>query len=325
VKTIIYIASDVRSGSTLLDNMISNHPQIESVGELRQLTAHINMQPSDAAMYPSAFVQNRVCTCTKPFHECSVWSQVRDIYEAEQERPFVNVETGCSKDLRSRIFHLAMLLAWLIPVRGIRRWLFCRAFSQEPLEKSGHTCYQLLDAFSRTVDVETIVDSSKTVQQLYAMIAARPKDCGLKVIHLVRDGRAVTYSKLKRAQQYRDLGVSFKLIPAIRGWCYINLQISLSRCFFGSTDFTTIRYEDLCQDRESTLRKACEKLDLPFDAAMLYLSTDDKHNVGGSSHRFDWNAATSIEVDNRWKTGMRAWHKVAYYIVAGMLHKRLGY
>jgi len=318
MKTIIYIASDSRSGSTLLDNMMSNHPQADSVGELRQLASHVNKEGTAA-------VWNWVCTCGKSIDECSVWNQVRRIYEKEQGKSFADIETGRMVDNRSAVFHPAMLLTWLIPAKSVKRWLFRRAFRQEPLQELGQTCYCLFDAFSRTVDAEIIIDSSKSVQQLHALIAAKPADVELKAIHIVRDGRSVLYSKMKRAEQYEEYGASFKLISAIRDWCYINLQILNTRCFFESKDMLTIRYEDLCNHREATLKRICTSFGIVFDEAMLHLSGENKHNIGGSSHRFDWNAQTPIRVDERWKKGMPALHKLTYYLTAGILHKCLGY
>lgn len=58
---------------------------------------------------------------------------------------------------------------------------------------------------------------------------------------------------------------------------------------------------------------------------MLHLSNANKHNAGGSPHRFAWNAATPIRLDERWKQGLSVWKRFVYYLVGGLVHKRLGY
>ena len=44
-KLLVYIASDVRSGSTLLDFILGSHPKITSVGEIQFLLDHFKREP----------------------------------------------------------------------------------------------------------------------------------------------------------------------------------------------------------------------------------------------------------------------------------------
>src|SRR5690606_36893435 len=68
-KTIIYIMSDVRSGSTLLENILSNSPDIVSVGELHHLDSHLNKGKWGVTW-------DWKCSCGSEFSDCSFWSTV---------------------------------------------------------------------------------------------------------------------------------------------------------------------------------------------------------------------------------------------------------
>jgi hypothetical protein len=310
----------------MLDNMLSNQDGMESVGELRLLQDHVNKT------YSGGLAWNWTCTCREAMQDCKVWGRVAELLEADGTTSFSEVNTRTDVNCRTKGFHRSMLLALLLPFRGVRRRFWGKAYKTEQLRTLGESCYRVLSGFSKVVGADTVIDSSKTVEQLHALIAAKPDDVTLKVVHVVRDGRAVLYSKIKRAEEYskkadeyRGYGASFSLISTIRGWCYINFQIAISKCFFERRDFMTVRYEDLCRDREATLKRICERLEIPFGEAMLFLSSEDKHNIGGSSHRFTWNAETPIRTDERWKEGMERWPKLAYYLFAGVPHKWFGY
>lgn len=318
IDTVLYIASDVRSGSTLLDNLISNHPDVDTVGELRLLTAYVHV-------HPVAEKWGGRCTCERPIRECKVWSRVAEAYEANTGESFESAETGCSEDPRSRWFHLAMLVSWLCPIRSVRQWAFRWAHKGAMAKSIGETCFQLLDGFARVTGKRVLVDSSKYPQQLYAMVAGKPECVRLKLIHVVRDGRAVLYSKIKRTEQAGPNSEGFRLMPNIRGWCYTNLQISLIRCLFAPDDVLVIRYEDLCDDRERVMKRICSFLDLPFDEQTLYLSSESKHNIAGTSHRFTWDASTPITLDTRWRTGLSGSQRFAFNVLGGWVNRCFGY
>src|SRR5688500_1444385 len=62
---ILYIASDSRSGSTLLDLMLGQADEIFSVGELRHV-------------WERSYLKNELCGCTRPCGECACWAAVTE-------------------------------------------------------------------------------------------------------------------------------------------------------------------------------------------------------------------------------------------------------
>src|SRR5215210_5840531 len=72
--TIIYVISDRRSGSTLLENILSKSPEVISVGELAMLKGHILKQGPGERW-------NWNCSCGQQITQCTFWAPVlKDTY-----------------------------------------------------------------------------------------------------------------------------------------------------------------------------------------------------------------------------------------------------
>lgn len=317
-RTLIFIASDARSGSTMLDNMLSNNPQAESVGKLTHLHSHLNKKETGVSW-------DWKCTCGCPMEQCPIWSKAAKLHQRHHGHRLEELKTKPGRDIRSSIFHCAMALAILVPVRLLQRPLVRASYRQRKLKARGTTLYRIVDSFSRVLDTNIVIDSSKNADYLHCLIDAQPEGVDLKLIHIVRDGRAVLYSKMKRSEQYRKYGASFGLLSAIRGSWSINSRIRLAAECLPPEDTILVRYEDLCESREAILDAICERFGLSFCPEMLYLSSNNKHNVGGTSHRFTWNPEVPIRLDTRWKEGLGRWPRLVYHAFAGRLHKKLGY
>jgi hypothetical protein len=83
---VIFIASLSHSGSTLLDLMLNAHPEVVSVGELKQLGRFARLEKIG---------RRRRCTCgAQTVHECEFWSRVGAIIGADtgQSLKDLNVE-----------------------------------------------------------------------------------------------------------------------------------------------------------------------------------------------------------------------------------------
>src|SRR5262245_62978859 len=72
-RAAIFVLSDVRSGSTLLDQCLGAHAAIFSLGEVHWLSAYLS---ENRAIYNPAHAL--VCTCGKRVAECAFWSSTAD-------------------------------------------------------------------------------------------------------------------------------------------------------------------------------------------------------------------------------------------------------
>ena len=65
---VIYIMGAGRSGSTLLDTVLANHPDVVGVGELVNL-------------HSAGWTSNEICACGQLGTECSFWTRVREAWQ----------------------------------------------------------------------------------------------------------------------------------------------------------------------------------------------------------------------------------------------------
>src|SRR5206468_10691536 len=83
--TIIYIMSDNRSGSTLLENILSKSDECFSVGELAMLKGHL-LKTGPGANW------NWNCSCGQAFNECPFWlAIIKKTYEVNPEIFFTSI------------------------------------------------------------------------------------------------------------------------------------------------------------------------------------------------------------------------------------------
>lgn len=98
-----------------------------------------------------------------------------------------------------------------------------------------------------------------------------------KFIHLVRDGRDVAFSWSRN----ETLGVN--LIDAAKRWNMALRQVERFK-FLMRNRFLEIKYEDLILNSESTLRRICEFLKIPYSHTMLDERINNSSQEVGQGH-----------------------------------------
>lgn len=312
-KTLIYIASDVRAGSTLLDYLLSNNNQMISVGELVHLNDYLNRRGVGYSL-------DWCCSCGKQFKACPFWSKVVAQYEKNEGQKLVDIETRYSIYRRAWKEFLISFSIFLIPFKILKKKLLKHFYCKDESVTIINNCCKVLDYVCSVSDRNIVIDSSKMPDRVLALLSTGQTDYTVKVIHLVRDARAVSFSKLKRGQQ---LNMKINFLSAIVGWVIVNLKLLNIKLFFEEADFVRIKYEDLCENPTNTIYKICGQLDLPYESEMTVLKKMDKHNVGGSQHRFE--NTNEIKLDQRWKSNMDLSKQLAYFSTAFLLNKFFGY
>jgi protein-tyrosine sulfotransferase len=99
-----------------------------------------------------------------------------------------------------------------------------------------------------------------------------------RVIHLVRDGRDVTCSLLRRDP---------RPYHAVSHWLY---NVSAALTWRGHPAYLEVRYESLAAQPEAALRTICQHLDIPFEPQMLAPSTDDY-----------WRRCAPVSIHSTWQ------------------------
>ena len=88
---VIYIIADRRSGSTLLEFMLSVHPEAIALGELRMLHGHFFKKGAGARW-------DWNCTCGQPIKSCPFWTKVLNVFK-DKEAPQTLIKQIPSKTL----------------------------------------------------------------------------------------------------------------------------------------------------------------------------------------------------------------------------------
>lgn len=149
-----------------------------------------------------------------------------------------------------------------------------------------------IDLFRAVRDVsgaEILVDSSKRFQRTYRI--ARSGVIRPKVIHLLRDGRAVAYSYSKRGKPFRE---------AVLQWQIVNAQIKDWLESYEAPENISVRYEHLCEEPVKVVRDICDFLGVDWETQMMLFGRKTHHNVRGNPMRFRTTNST-IKLDETWK------------------------
>lgn len=174
----------------------------------------------------------------------------------------------------------------------------------------------LYEAVRQAHGTPVVVDSTKNPGRLKGLYMADP--AGLRALHLVRDGRAVCYSRMKR----EDLSMA----ESARIWkSEQSKQLSVMKTM-DSTTIMRVRYEDICAEPEAELGRICEWLRLPFSPGMLELDRErlERHSVGGNPMRFR-SGKQRIQLDARWRDELSTADLVTFQRIAGKVNQRYGY
>jgi hypothetical protein len=284
---VLYVGGIGRSGSTLLERLIGQLPSVCPVGELVHL-------------WERGIEQGERCGCGLPFRECPFWQQVGMAAFGGWDQ----VEVRRIATLRSQVDRNRFIPELLGPhVRaGLRRAL------------DEYTSYyaRLYAAILRVSGCELVIDSSKH-PSLAHCLRWQP-DIDLRVLHLVRDSRAVAYSwsrQVRRPDTDRESYMTtYSPAMAAGQWNAQNTAFHL----LARTGCPTLRlkYEDFTARPGAALARIADFTGLPAQTGYPFLEgdgtsysahLDGAHTVSGNPMRFS-TGKISISRDERWRTGL---------------------
>jgi len=273
--TVIYIISDRRSGSTLLENILSKSAETVSVGELAMLKGHICKEgPGE--------IWNWNCSCGKPVLECAFWSQALDgIYNE-------NFETKITWPYKS----VKVLLRSILPVNA--KQLLLKLLHTKKNKATINNLNAVYTAVARVSAKNFIVDSSKDPLQGLAVTECDAVDA--KFIWLSRDLRAITFSKLKRWKVNKRSDK--KPLETLTDSFYYKKVCASVLKSINSNNTIKIDYEALAVNPQAELDKICSKFGLQNYTAPEYMELSNDHTIAGTPGRFERKA---IAADNSWK------------------------
>lgn len=275
--TVVYIAGAGRSGSTLLEALLGEATGATAVGEIRLFLA-------------GGYRWNARCECGETFLECPFWARVMATTLEDTGADHRRMLEHTRRDfVRNRA--VATLL------RGRGSWS-----PNQQIVADVHD--RLYASIARVAERSTIIDSSKTVA--YGLFLAQLGSLDVRVVHLVRDSRAVANS-WQRAKEWTqspdDVAPMMRTrTPAStsREWMINNGLAGLLRRRAAAA--TIVRYEDLADDPEAVVASIIEDLDLRTEASADTSgeSTErPRHGFLGNPTRFR-TGPREIVADDAW-------------------------
>ncbi len=284
---IIYLAGLGRSGSTLLERLLGELPGVCAVGEVVHL-------------WQRGIVDDERCGCGEKFSECDFWPRVGQAAFGGWR----SVDLARFAQLR----------------RSVDRTRFIPALARAGMNDGRSADLAEYTAFyahayrsiARVSGRATVVDSSKHASLAFCLSLCPEID--VRVVHLVRDSRAVAFSwttLVPRPEASGSYMTTYQPTSAAAHWNAQNgaLQLLARR----GSPVLRVRYEDLVHTPGPVLSRVARFAGLPADeAAMTFLQArgdvpgamlGPDHTVSGNPMRFG-TGWTAIRGDERWRTAM---------------------
>ncbi|WP_129597696.1 hypothetical protein [Methanohalophilus profundi] len=164
---VIYVMGAGHSGSTLLDIILGNHPEIQSCGELKYNN------------FLNKYQENCLCTCGQKSQTCQFCNQVIDTWK--YRTGIKNIKSYQRLQKKYEDTKIPFNLNWS-KSEDFNQYLFYTL--------------EFLKSLSSSSGKNIIVDSSKNPTRAFYLSLI--PEIELILIHLIRDGRGVSYSIMKK-------------------------------------------------------------------------------------------------------------------------------
>jgi hypothetical protein len=239
---------------------------------------------------------NERCGCGEQFHACPFWREVG-------QQAFGGWDRLSVEDVER--LRLTIDRSRHIPAISVRGWRPRFATSVHSYTEYYVRLYRAISAVSGS---NLIIDSSKHPSLAYCL-ATRP-EIDLRVVHMVRDPRAVAYSwstSVARPESEGTVEARMRGYAPERAaslWNTHNAALWALRK--RGTPTMLVRYEDFVTDPTSMLTRLRDWSGLPVDES-LPVSADGRatlhpaHTASGNPMRFR-NGEVSLVLDSRWRT-----------------------
>jgi hypothetical protein len=276
---VLYVAGFGRSGSTILGNVLGEIEGFFHGGELRSIWEY-------------GLILDKVCGCGAPFRECEVWRSV-----------LVEAFGGVDRVDPRKMIHLRE--SW---ARTRHVTLMLAPPGRRLVERRLAEYLDNLGRLYRTVRTITgsgvIVDTSKFPSYGFALGMVPSVD--LRVVHLVRDSRAVAYSWLREKLHPDPESPEYmpRRSPAASSLRWMARNLATEAFWRRSPkSYLMLRYEDFVAEPKRTIGRILELVQeetapLPHVAGHE-VKLGINHGVWGNPSRFR-TGTVEVRPDTEW-------------------------
>jgi Sulfotransferase family len=306
---VVYVGGMGRSGSTLLERLLGELPGACPAGEV-------------AHLWHRGVVNDERCGCGAPFQTCPFWQKVGAAAFGGWDR----VDVDHIMALRSRVDRTRFVPLLAYPA--------LRPSFRRALDEYASYYRKVYLAIAQISGCQLVIDSSK-----HASLAFCLRACGLdlRVVHVIRDSRAVAYSwsrVVKRPETLTETRMpTYPAASAAGRWTVQNTGVHLLARL--GTPTLTVRYEDLAAAPAAVLHDIAAFAGLTASgSAFGFLGGSEPgehwadlgaaHTVSGNPMRFA-TGRVPIRCDVRWRTAMPASQRRLVTAMTLPLLARYGY
>jgi hypothetical protein len=324
MRRMAYILAASHSGSTLLGMLLGSHPQIATMGEMKLSTQAIG----DLAHYR--------CSCGNLIQACAFWQRVK----ADMAAQGFDFDLACAgTDYRIRDSRYVRRLLGPMHrgrfLEGLRDAALGSSIAWRRLLPEIHRRNAALAAVVLEIaKADIIVDSSKIALRLKYLL--RNPELEVKVIRLIRDGRAVALTYVNPAD-FADAkdparrgggmggsreGERWTMAKAAHQWRRsLEEAENILRCVPASQRIE-VHYEDYCSNSSATLNRLYRFLGVSPDVPSGEFRSIEQHVVGNGM-RLDTDS--EIRLDERWREVLTEQDLRTFDRIAGRTNRRYGY
>lgn len=318
-----YLLGASHSGSTLLAMLLGAQPGACTAGELKASAL------GDADTYR--------CSCHQPIQECGFWKSVGRAMELRGIPDFDITRSGT--DIHgipsNYVDHLLAPLHRGVIMEHARDLLLSLSPRwRTSLREIQSRNLALIESLLELTGARIVVDSSKSALRLKYLLPIR--ELVIRVIHVVRDGRAVsltytdewTFADAANPSLRGGGGGTHRAPPrrsmaeAAREWMRSNQAAEAVLSKLPQDRWTRIRYEDLCRDPVASLQRINGFLGLDPEHPRIDHRSVSQHVIGNGM-RLDTTA--TIRLDNRWESTLAAHDLREFERIAGKANRHYGY
>jgi hypothetical protein len=293
---VVFILGYTRSGSTLLEQLLSMAPGTVAVGEM-------------AYLWEQSVRNNSYCGCGSKWTNCSFWKSILGDLPSPGFQKERSPDTG-------------------------QFWAFFRDLVRTGRSSDNQHYEHFLKqiesiylAINGQTGCSVIIDSSK--RPFFGLAVSRTQGVSVTFIHLVRDSRGCAFS-WKKAKARIELGknVFMPQLPALRSalsWVGNNLQAEILRIQPGQNIF--LRYEDFVANPTYQVNKILNQVGLPSispDQNGIF-HIPSSHGIWGNPGRWSSMNAIKVTEDKRWVTQLPNLDFAVTTLISAPLLKRYGY
>lgn len=314
----LYIMSSPRGGSTLTSLVLGQNPKVANLGEV--------------CFIPKLLSLDEHCTCGAQLNQCHEWGNV-----------FAKLDVKTGVDMRKKPYglHLDDAMKWKdgsgkidhqrqtkarVAIARYRAVLDTLALSLPKaiggswaslpsLKQGARNTMQLYTAAAEQWGAELVVDASKLPRKAVHLYREFPDQ--VRILHLTRDGRGVSASRMGHMPFER----------ATERWHhYHKVTKQLLNKWIAPEHQFAMQYEAFTSEPEKWTQDLCRWLEIDYNPKMLQFNTEDVyHSAGGNPTRFKLAEEGIRPTDDRWRSKLSQSEMDQFESIAGPLNRNLGY